>query len=692
MSNRLAQETSPYLRQHANNPVHWYPWGQEALERAKVEDKPIFLSIGYSACHWCHVMEHESFRHETLAAFLNEHFVCIKVDREERPDLDQIYMQAVTSLRRSQGGWPLSAFLTPDLDVFFGGTYWPPHARQGLPGFDHVLEKVFEAYSERRDEVQKTAAQLTHFLNQKQDVFRDDETELDDKIFMEAVEALLASGDFDRGGFGDAPKFPQSMNLRLALKLSGLSEVVDGERAARLKSLTRQSLDAMGYGGLYDQLGGGFCRYSVDAAWKVPHFEKMLYDNALLIHAYLDTWQEEKSSRDEQLVRETCDFLLAELQSPEGGLYCTLDADSEGEEGRYYVWTIDEINAHLEPNTARRLMRCCGVTPEGNFEGSNVLQWSNHLDEIATDEGVTSEALIEELEGARRTLLEVRAQRIPPGKDDKVLVSWNGLAIDALARTGRAFQETRYIDAATRAAKFILLHCKSENSRLIHSYRLGHRGDHAFLDDYSSFIVACLSLYEATFQLEWLAEAQSLANIMISDFHDDRHGGFFYTPKDHERLITRAKDFQDGSVPSGNALAAQALLHLGSLLDRPDYVELAQKTIRAGRSLWSQHPTAASHTLWVLLHSCFGVRQLVLLPGEDSEENKAAVQALQERSLAGDVIVYANSPEVQQGMLKSLLQDRTSREGKATLYSCRHFSCEEPQVGLQDIVAHLTES
>jgi uncharacterized protein YyaL (SSP411 family) len=690
MSNRLAQESSPYLRQHADNPVHWYPWGQEALERAKTEDKPIFLSIGYSACHWCHVMEHESFSNDALAAFLNEHFVCIKVDREERPDLDQIYMQAVTSLSRSHGGWPLSAFLTPDLDVFFGGTYWPPQARQGLPGFDHVLKKVLEAYTERRDEVQKTATQLTHFLNQRQDVFRDDETELDDQILLGAAESLVESGDFERGGFGEAPKFPQSMSLRLALKLSSFPNAVGREYAAKLRLLTRQSLDGMGYGGLYDQIGGGFCRYSVDANWTVPHFEKMLYDNALLIHAYLDAWQQESCPRDEQLVKETCEFLLAELQSPEGGFYCTMDADSEGEEGRYYVWKIDEIETHLTPITARRLMRCCNVTQEGNFEGSNVLQWSNQLDKIATEEGVSCQALIEELGKARQTLLAVRSKRIPPSKDDKVLVSWNGLAIDALARAGRVFQEPRYTGAAVQAARFILRCCKNQDGRLIHSYRLGQRGDGAFLDDYSGFVVACLSLYEATFQREWLVEAERLANIMITDFHDDQRGGFFYTPQHHERLITRAKEFQDSSVPSGNSLAAQALLHLGSLLDRSDYVEIAQKTIRAGRSLWSQHPAAASQLLWVLLHCCFGVRQLVLLPGEDPEENKAAVQALQGNSRAGDVIAYASSSEEQQGMLKSLFQDRVPRDGKATLYCCRHFSCDEPWIGLRDIVEHLT--
>jgi uncharacterized protein YyaL (SSP411 family) len=690
MSNRLAQEASPYLRQHADNPVHWYPWGQEALDHARAEDKPIFLSIGYSACHWCHVMEHESFRSEVLAAFLNEHFVCIKVDREERPDLDQIYMQAVTSLRRIQGGWPLSAFLTPDLDVFFGGTYWPPQARQGLPGFDHVLRKVLEAYTERRDEVQKTASQLTQYLNQRQEVFRDDEKELDAKVFVEAAESLLRSGDFEQGGFGQAPKFPQSISFRLALRLSRLPGWVGSEQASRLKTLVRRSLDGMGYGGLYDQLGGGFYRYSVDSKWNVPHFEKMLYDNSLLIHLYLDAWLQEGDPRDEQLVRETCEFLLLEMQSPEGGFYCALDADSEGEEGRYYLWTVDEIQANLSPESARRLIRCCGVTPTGNFEQANVLQWSGDLAQIAADEGVTLEILKADIEGSRQTLLNVRRQRVAPATDDKVLVSWNGLAIDALARAGRVLQEVRFIQAASKAAHFIIRNCKSKNGKCIHSHRDGHSGDCVFLDDYSFFIIACLSLYEATFQLEWLMEAEALAKVMLADFHDDRHGGFFYTPRDHERLMTRAKEFQDSSLPSGNSMAAQALLHLGYLLDCPRYVALAQETIRVGRSLWGQHPDAASQMLNVLLQCCLGVRQLVLLPGEDPRENEAALQALQAGLQPGDVIAFADSHE-QRGVLKSLFEGRESRDGQPTLYSCHNFSCDEPRVGRSAIVEYLKQ-
>ncbi|MEC7355975.1 MAG: thioredoxin domain-containing protein [Planctomycetota bacterium] len=575
MTNRLALETSPYLLQHASNPVHWYAWGQDALERARLEDKPIFLSIGYSACHWCHVMERESFCNESIAAILNEHFICIKVDREERPDLDHLYMEAVTALRGGQGGWPLSAFLTPSLDVFFGGTYWPPQPQQGMPGFGHVLLKVLEAFQERRSDVDKTADQLSQHLIQRQSGFRDDQTPLSMAILEQAACRLVELSDLERGGFGEAPKFPQAMELRLAWRIAHRKEHSSSPLGLQLSQWVRKSLDMMSRRGLYDHLGGGFARYSVDAEWRVPHFEKMLYDNALLLHIYLDVWLNLRREHDEVVIRETCDFLLDEMRNSEGGFLCAIDADSEGQEGRYYIWTADEIQRALSEtfseDAIERFKRCYGVTDEGNFERANVLCLPQDLEEFAAESGLTQAELLSELSQAKLLLLDARRKRVPPSKDAKVLTNWNGLAIEAVARAGRVFNECRYVEAASQAAEFLMKQCQRGSGELLHGHCSGRATGTVFLDDYSHLLVAFLSLYEATLDCLWLERAEVLAEGMIRKFHDAEKGGFFYNENLHGERLNRIKEFHDASLPSGNATAAQGLQRLGGMIGKPRY-------------------------------------------------------------------------------------------------------------------------
>ncbi|MEC8162734.1 MAG: thioredoxin domain-containing protein [Planctomycetota bacterium] len=689
MTNRLAMETSPYLLQHASNPVHWYAWGQDALERARLEDKPIFLSIGYSACHWCHVMERESFCNESIAAILNEHFICIKVDREERPDLDHLYMEAVTALRGGQGGWPLSAFLTPSLDVFFGGTYWPPQPQQGMPGFGHVLLKVLEAFRERRSDVDKTADQLAQHLIQRQSGFRDDQTPLSMAILEQAACRLVELSDLERGGFGEAPKFPQAMELRLAWRIAHRKEHSSSPLGLQLSQWVRVSLDMMSRRGLYDHLGGGFARYSVDAEWRVPHFEKMLYDNALLLHIYLDVWLNLRREHDEVVIRETCDFLLDEMRNSEGGFLCAIDADSEGQEGRYYIWTADEIQRALSEtfseDAIQRFKRCYGVTDKGNFEQANVLCLTQDLEEFAAESGLTQAELLSELSQAKLLLLDARRKRVPPSKDAKVLTNWNGLAIEAVARAGRVFKEFRYVEAASQAAEFLMKHCQRCPGELLHGHCGGRATGTVFLDDYSHLLVAFLSLYEATLDCLWLERAEVLAEGMIRKFHDAEKGGFFYNENLHVERLNRIKEFHDASLPSGNATAAQGLQRLGGMIGKPEYQELAQETVRAGRALWGRHPEAASKMLVVLVACCESPTHWVLVPGDDATVNRAALRLLQARIPTEDYFAFGTEAEHRTGLLAHLFEGRTCQRGQPTLYICKNFTCAAPAVGLDAI-------
>jgi uncharacterized protein YyaL (SSP411 family) len=592
MTNRLAGELSPYLLQHASNPVDWQPWDAAAIEKSRREEKPIFLSIGYSACHWCHVMAHESFENAEIAELLNEHFVSVKVDREERPDLDMIYMDAV-QLISGRGGWPMSVFLTPDLQPYYGGTYWPPAARMGMSGFGQVVEAAANAWRTRRGEMRQQAAKITEVLRQSE-ATPGESGELGERLLQAAEETLMQAFDPQFGGFGSAPKFPQPIAISFLLnrwKHSGDDEPLE---AATI------TLDRMARGGIYDHLGGGFHRYSVDARWLVPHFEKMLYDNALLAGCYLDAWHATKNPLYAETVRGTLDYLLRDMADPEGGFYAAEDADSEGEEGKFYLWTPDEIAAVLGPETAETFCRVYDATETGNFEGRNILNLSRPIEQEAKLLGIDAERIRADLSESRAELLSVRDKRIPPGLDDKILANWNGLAIDAFARAGMLLHEPRYLHAAVLAAEFLAKKLRREGGRLMHFARNGRAKTDAFLDDYAATANALTTLHESGESGPWLNWAAELAETILGHFADSAGGGFYFTADDHEPTIVRPKVFIDNPTPSGNGMAATMFLRLDKHRRDDRYRQAAESVLRAGHEAMRQYPHAAGQLLLAL--------------------------------------------------------------------------------------------
>ena len=571
-ANRLAHETSPYLLQHAHNPVDWYPWGPEAIEKAVKEDKPIFLSVGYSACHWCHVMERESFENPEIAAIMNRDYVNIKVDREERPDVDQIYMAAVQAMT-GRGGWPMSVFLTPDLKPFYGGTYFPPEDRHGMPGFPRILQAVADAWTNRREGLLENADQLLDQLQGLGQTPPSGEIILNHEILDHALRALSKSYEPVHGGFGAAPKFPHPMDLRFLLRQFART----GDN--HILHMIRHTLDKMARGGIYDHLGGGFARYSTDDRWLVPHFEKMLYDNALLATTYVEVYQATGETAFAQVARETLDYVLSRMTSPEGAFYATEDADSEGEEGKFYVWTLAEVEAILGKDRAKDFAYVYDVTPEGNWEAHNILNLPKPLDQSARILEKDLETLRQQLAEDRAKLFEVREKRIHPAKDTKILASWNGLMISALALAGPALREPRYTAAAEAAAGFVLDHMRQPDGRLWHGFKDNKARFNAYLDDYACVIEGLVALFEATGEKRWIDEALALAEITVDQFHDAKNGGFYYTGRDHETLVVRQKDLIDNATPSGNNTAATAFLRLAALTGRKDLAEVARGTL-----------------------------------------------------------------------------------------------------------------
>ncbi len=644
MSNRLAQETSPYLLQHRDNPVDWYPWGEEALERARHEDRPILLSVGYSACHWCHVMERESFEDPVTAAYMNEHFVNVKVDREERPDVDALYMEAVQAIS-GQGGWPMTVFLDPDGVPFYGGTYFPPDEGRGMPSFRMVMEAVIQAFEGKREELREKAPQMRAHLGAVGRVAPAAEP-VEAAMLDAAVQGLEARADHERGGFGGAPKFPPASALDLLL-------------ARGSTAIVERTLDAMLAGGIYDQLGGGFARYSVDAAWLVPHFEKMLYDNALLARAYLHGWQALGHERYRRVCEETLDWALREMRGPEGGFYSALDADSEGEEGRFYVWTAEEIRAVLGP-VADPVIEFYGVTERGNFEGRSIL----HLAGGAT--AVEPSGLAE----ARQALYEERAKRVWPGLDDKRLTSWNALTIAALAEAGAVLGRADYLDAACECAEFVLGTLRDEEGRLLRTYKDGRAHLNAYLEDHAFLLEALLTLYEASFEQRWFEAAQELAETTIARFGDREHGGFFSTSEDHEALIARRKEVGDHPIPSGNSSAAMGLLRLAALTGERRYEEQAEGVFRLLATSAARHPEAFAHLLRALDFHLSPTPEVALL-GEETSELAAVVRA----ELRPHLVLAGGAPG---STSPPLLQDRPTLGDKPTAYVCEHFACRQP--------------
>jgi uncharacterized protein YyaL (SSP411 family) len=682
-ANRLAGETSPYLLQHAHNPVKWYPWGPDALERARADDRPIFLSIGYSACHWCHVMERESFEDPEIAALMNALYVNIKVDREERPDLDQIYMAAVQAFNDGHGGWPMSVFLTPDLKPFYGGTYFPPRDARGMPGFPRVLRELEKAWRERRDEVDRIAQGMTERLQASAQAVAPQGV-LSERLLDQAVRSLARSFDPRDGGFGSAPKFPHPMDLKLLLRQHART----GDEHAL--HMVRHTLDKMARGGIYDHLGGGFARYSTDARWLVPHFEKMLYDNALLAGVYLEAFQATGDHEYARVVRETLDYILGRMTSPEGGIYATEDADSEGVEGKYYVWTLAELNAVLGADRAKTFAYVYDVTEAGNWEGENILNLPKSIAQAAKMLGHDLEELRHALDEDRARLLAVREGRVPPGKDTKVLTSWNGLMIGPLAEAARILGEDRYLEAARHAAGFLLDRMRTGDGRLLHSYKDGQAKFNGYLDDYANLIDGLTRLFEVSGESRWIESALDLCRVMIAEFADSESGGFFYTGTSHEPLIARQRDAFDNATPSGNAMAATALLRLAALTGREDLAAAGRKTLESVQYVMEQAPMAAGQSLVALDFLLAPAWEFAVVAGSDPEEYRGVLALLWSRFLPHKVVAAAPVPPAAELIaLVPLLADRSGRESRTTTYICERFTCREPVLGVSGLEAAL---
>jgi uncharacterized protein YyaL (SSP411 family) len=699
--NRLADETSPYLRQHADNPVDWYPWGDEAFAAARRDDKPVLLSVGYSACHWCHVMAHESFEDPEVAGLMNELFVNVKVDREERPDVDEIYMEAVQALT-GQGGWPMTVFLTPDGRPFFGGTYFPKTRRGGMIAFPELCSRIDELWRTRREDVDAQAGQLTGALGRSALVEPGDGSPGGDALEA-AVKTLRQQHDDARGGFGAAPKFPQAMSLDLLVRAIARQPSPDPD----IQGIVEASLDAMASGGIYDHLGGGFARYSVDAAWLVPHFEKMLYDQALLARVYLHAWQLTGHERYRQVLDETIAYVLRDLRHPDGGFFSAEDADSEGEEGRFYVWTVDEVVAALDGDRelADEAMAFYGVTPAGNFEGRNIL---NRIH--ARGPGGASLARPPRIEDARERLFAARERRVRPGLDDKVLAEWNGLMLAALAEAAAATGRRDWLEAAAGTGDFLLRSLRREDGRWLRSWkadggarvleaepageagaraarseaaRAGNPGARsgadrrpilAYAADHAALADAFARLAEATGQARWIDAARSTADALLGLFWDDERGGLFTTGNDAERLVARNKDLMDNATPSANSLAAVALLRLAALTGEDRYRERAERILRLTGSLATQHPTAFGHLLAAVDLAVHGIDEVVVA-GERSD----LVEVVHGRFLPGAVLAWGErypSP---------LWEGRD--DGRA--YVCRNYACRLPAEDPAALAAQL---
>jgi uncharacterized protein YyaL (SSP411 family) len=644
--------------------VDWYPWGAEALERAKAEDQPILLSIGYAACHWCHVMERESFEDPDTAAYMNEHFVCIKVDREERPDIDSIYMEAVQGMT-GHGGWPLTAFLDPEGVPFYGGTYFPPEQGRGMPSLRMVMEAVVESWSTQRERIRASAARIREQLGAIGRI-EPSEDPLSAGTVDAAVNRLRMMADMRHGGFGGAPKFPPSAALELLLA-HGVTDVVE------------LTLDSMAHGGIYDQVGGGFARYSVDDLWLVPHFEKMLYDNALLARAYLHGWQALGHERWRRVCEETLVWALREMRGPEGGFHSSLDADSEGEEGRFYVWTPAEIREALEAadlgDVAEDLLAYYGITPEGNFEGRTIL----HVP------GGPQARPPQGLDQARRALYTYRSRRVWPAKDDKRLTSWNALMIAALAEAGAALPCDEYLDAAIACADFVWRDLRDERGHLLRTYRDGKARLDGYLEDYAYLVEALLTLYEATFEERWFDAARETADLMIDLFADPDRGGFFTTAHDHERLIARRKDVDDHPIPSGNSSAAYGLLRLAALTGEREYERHAVGVFRLLHRSASNHPHALAHLLRAMDFHFAPVKEVALVAPEGGD--RLGELATVVRSTFRPYLVLAGGAEGTQR--PELMRDRSTVDGRPAAYVCENFACRRPVTEPEELGAAL---
>jgi uncharacterized protein len=688
--NRLAAETSPYLLQHRHNPVDWYPWGPEAFERARAEDKPVLLSVGYSACHWCHVMERESFEDAEIGALMNEHFVNVKVDREERPDVDSIYMTAVQQMT-GRGGWPMTVFLTPGGEPFFGGTYYPPEPRHGIPSFRQLLLAISQAYRTRRDEVARSAAELRGMLEQHTQM-RAPAGTLDASVLDRAVGALAARFDATHGGIGGAPKFPQPLVFELLLRhwrRTGSAEAL---------RVVEHTLRRMADGGIHDQIGGGFHRYSVDEKWLVPHFEKMLYDNALLAQLYLHAYQATGDPEFRRVVEDTLHWVQREMTGPEGGFRSAQDADSEGVEGKFFVWTPDEVDAVLGTEDGPLFRRYFDVTDAGNWEGDHhhppprpisILRVLRPVDEVAAEVGVSPERLREAIERGREALYRHRSERVRPGLDDKVLTSWNALMLRAFAEAARVLGNREYEAVAVRNADFLLRELRPAG-RLMRTWKEGRARIDAFLEDHALLADALVALYEATGDVRWVREARALADRMLERFWEEEDGVFFDAAADAETLVVRPRDLFDNPMPSGNSAAVMALVRLARLLGEPRYERIASHALEWTGRLLTDLPTGFAHLLAALDFHLARPREVVVVGRRDAPDTRALLDVLASRYLPNTALAFADPDTLAEATAQlPLLEGRTMVDGRATAYVCEGFACRLPVTDAAGLEAEL---
>ena len=687
--NRLQYEDSPYLLQHADNPVDWFPWSEEAFHSARERDVPVLLSVGYSACHWCHVMAHESFEDEATARIMNELFVNVKVDREERPDVDDIYMQAVQAIT-GQGGWPMTVFLLPDGRPFYGGTYYPTIPRGGLPSFVQLMQTIIDAYRNKKELLEKQADNLHQAL--RRDVIgigRDDDSGLTAELLAEAARKMLSGMDRENGGFGTAPKFPNPISLEFLLRHTARTK---DKEALDLVSVTLRN---MARGGIYDQIGGGFARYSVDAHWLVPHFEKMLYDNAQLSRVYLHAWQITDEGFFRSIAEDIYDYVLREMTAPEGGYFSATDADSEGEEGKFFVWTIDEVREALAP-LDEQLPRALeiaiayfGLTEQGNFEGSNILYLPEEPLDVADALGLTARELQDSIALISEQLYLVRCDRIPPALDDKILTTWNGLMLASLAEAARVLERNDYLHAAKLAGTFLLENMVDGRGRLYRTHKAGRSKLNAYLEDYANMIDGLLELYQATFEEHWFIEARRLADLVLDHF-DANDGGFYDTSDDHEDLIVRPRNLQDNVTPSGNAMMAKQLLRLAAYTGDARYDNAARAVLKILTDAMRQYPQAFAESLNATDALVNGIVEVAVVGDRDTEEARD-IFALLNRPFRPNLVTALARKDVAEHESIPLLSHRKMLEDRTTVYVCRQFACRLPVTTAAEVDALLLD-
>jgi uncharacterized protein len=694
--NRLSKETSPYLQQHAYNPVDWYPWGEEALQKAREEDRPIFLSIGYSACHWCHVMAHESFEDPQIASIMNEKFINIKVDREERPDIDDIYQRAC-QLATGNGGWPLSVFLTPEQRPFYVGTYFPKEnsGHYNLPGFKTILLQLASAYSRKKSDIQQASNEFTQALTQMaMDLYvrseMTDNMSLERSMLDEAAVGLLQMGDTTYGGFGRSPKFPNTSNLMFLLRYYDISGM------KRFRDFVIFTADKMAAGGIHDHLGGGFARYATDQQWLVPHFEKMLYDNALLSQLYAEIYQITKSEQYVKVTSKTLDFVMREMTHPEGGFYSAQDADSEGEEGKYYLWEKSEIESLIADKVATDIF--CdyfGVTEEGNFEGKNILNVRFSITNLRNKYGKTHEQISQIIKKSCVKLFEIREQRVKPGRDEKILTSWNGLMISGFAKGYGVTNDRKYLQAARKAVEFVENKIACKDGRLRRTYKDGQSKLNAYVEDYAFYVSGLLDLFAVNSRDEYLGKSIMYTDFMLNHFWDEEQGNLFFTSDDHEQLITRTKNLYDLAIPSGNSVAASNLLRLHHYSQNSSYLEKAVKIMKAGSRSAVENPFGFGqllNSIYLYIKKPIEITIITEKNRRSNNSNFTMAEWVNKEFIPHGINAIVNPSELQTLDRYPYFKERETKSENETAFVCKNYTCSLPITSQDELKSHLMSS